>query len=70
MGEGVKPPSTSMHECTRTDLGQENAPVIGESYLELETGDIALLIFCVSESHRLDNLFFHRIPPLNHQADS
>ena len=61
-------------ECSRTDLREENASVIWEPHLELESGDISVLIFDISESYRLNDLFFHNYyllePVLSHQADS
>ena len=65
---------TINEKCSGTDLGEENVSVIRESHLELEAGDISVLIFDISESYRLNDLFFHNYyllePVLSHQADS
>ena len=61
-------------KCSGTDLREENASIVRESHLELEAGDISVLIFDISESYRLNDLFFHNYyllePVLSHQADS
>ena len=61
-------------KCTGTDLREENASIVRKSHLELEAGDISVLIFDISESYRLNNLFFNNYyllePVLSHQADS
>ena len=61
-------------KCSGTDLREENASIVRESDLALEAGDISVLIFDISESYRLNNLFFYNYyllePVLSHQADS